>query len=167
VRRNELSVADAVSRQVQVATQIAMIEFIHQQAIAPLKLKADQEWFGLGVEQVLGCRYMADLTGGSYEQYVDRMQRDDPRNRIRAATIDLLHPTEEQSMRPQWVPLYRDAYRVKSARVMHDLIAKAGTGAVPMVLSAIRASPPADGPGLVRVIQMTTGVDLTVATKPN
>src|SRR4051794_35057950 len=78
VRRNELSVADAVSRQVQVATQIAMIEFIHQQSIAPLKLKADQEWFGLGVEQVLGCRYMADLTGGSYEQYVDRMQRDDP-----------------------------------------------------------------------------------------
>src|SRR4051794_6077 len=146
VRRNELSVADAVSRQVQVATQIAMIEFIHEQAVAPLKLKPDQEWFGLGVEQVLACRYMADLTGGSYEQYVDRMQRDDPRNRIRAATIDLLHPSEEQSMRREWVPLYRDAYRVKSARVIHELISKAGLGAVPMVLSAGGASPPPPGP---------------------
>jgi len=145
---------------------VAVVEFIDKQAIEPLKLKPDQTWFGQGVETVLSSRYMADLAGADYEQIVGRLLRDRPGNPVRSDTVDLLHPADPSSMRPEWVPAYEDAMRIKSSRVVHDLIAKAGQTAIPMSFSAIRASPPADGPALLKLIATVTGVDLSNDVKP-
>jgi hypothetical protein len=68
-------------------------------------------------------------------------------------------------MRPEWVPAYREAYRVKSARVVRAWVDKSGESAVSLTLAAMRASPPADGPALVKLIARTTGVDLTDEVK--
>ena len=54
-----------------------------------------------------------------------------------------------------------DAYRIRSARVVQDWLKKTGNSSISMTLAAMRASPPADGPALVKLIAVTTGVDLT------
>jgi hypothetical protein len=166
VRNYESAIASAIASHAQAVTQVALVEFIQKQATEPMKLKPDQAWFGQGLETVLSSRYMADLTGADYEQVVGRLLRDRPGNPVRAATVDLLHPPDPATMRPEWVPAQEEAMRIRSSRVVHDLIAKGGQSAVPMCLSAIRVSPPADGPALVRLIAAATGVDLSSAVKP-
>jgi hypothetical protein len=165
IRGYESAIDQAFSGHVQALTQVALAEFIHKQAIEPLKLKPDQAWFGIGLENVLSSRYIADLTGGDYEQIAGRLMRDRPDNPVRAGSIDLLNPADPATMRPEWMPAYEDALRVKSSRVVHDLVAKAGNTVVPMTLAALRASPPADGKALVRVIAVSSGVDLSNALK--
>lgn len=165
MQRNEASVVDAFSRRSQLIAQLALIEFIQKQALDPLKLKDDQQWLGLGMQAVLSARYMHDLLGISEEDLLARMTRDDPRNPIRPDAVDLLHPADRAQMKREWVPLYGDAYRVKSARVVRNWSAKCGESAVATTLAAMRANPPADGPALIKLISVTTGVDLTSEVK--
>ena len=166
VRRGEAAVIDAVSKRAMIVTQLAMIDFIGQNAVQPLKLKLDQMWFGMGIEAVLSSRYAAELTGMRADDVLDRMTRDDPRNPVRAATVDLLRPADASSMRPEWVPAYNDAFRVKATRVVRQLLNQSGETGVSMALVAFRATPPPDGPALLKMIKVSTGVDLADAVKP-
>jgi hypothetical protein len=165
VRRNEAAIADAIARRGIVITQLALIQFIHANGIEPLKLTEDQLWFGYGVEAVLSARYMADVAGLDFDDLVARMTHDNRRNPIRTETIDLLHPTSRAEMRPEWVPLYGDAYRAKSARVIYQWIKQAGDSAVSMTITAMRNKTPPDGAALVKLIHLTTNVDLSDAVK--
>jgi hypothetical protein len=94
------------------------------------------------------------------------MTRDNPQNPVRSESIDLLHPADPSTMKREWLPAYNDAYRIKSARVVRQWLSQAGDSAVALALVAFRASPPADGQALIRMIKMSTGVDLTDAVKP-
>jgi hypothetical protein len=165
LRFNENAVLDAFSRRGQLITQLSIIEFIQKQALEPLKLKDDQQWLGLGMQAVLSVKYMHDLLGVNEKELLDRMMRDDPRNPVRPDAIDLLHPADRNQMKREWVPLYGDAFRVKSARVVRAWSEKCGESAVATTLAAIRANPPADGPALLKLINVTTGVDLAKEVK--
>ncbi|CAN5651079.1 hypothetical protein BH09PLA1_BH09PLA1_13640 [soil metagenome] len=165
MQRNEASVVDAFSRRAQLLVQLSIIEFIQKEAIDPLNLKGDQQWLGLGMQAVLSAKYMHDLLGISQDDLLSRMTRDDPRNPIRPDAVDLLHPADRTQMKREWVPLYGDAFRVKSARVVRAWSEKCGESAISTTLAAMRASPPADGPALVKLITVTTGVDLTNEVK--
>ncbi len=161
IRNNESSLVEAFTRRAQVLTQMSIIDFIHKQTFDPMKLKDDQMWLAFGTEAVLSTRYMRDSVGMSYDDLIQRMMLDNPRNPVKASSIDLLHPTDPKYMKPAYVPLYLDAYHVRSTRVINELIKKGGASAVSTTLNAIRANPPADGPALVKLIAVTTGVDLT------
>jgi hypothetical protein len=161
MRYNEAAVVDAFSRRAQLITQLSIIEFIQKQALEPLKLKDDQQWMGLGMQAVLSVKYMHDLLGVAQNDLLDRMTRDDPRNPVRPDAIDLLKPADRGQMKREWVPLYGDAFRVKSARVVRAWSDKCGESAVATTLAAMRKNPPADGPALLKLISVTTGVDLT------
>lgn len=166
VRRNEAAIADAISRRGMVVTQLALIDFIHKQGVEPLKLKDDQQWFGMGIEAVLSARYMNDFAGLNFDELVARMTFDNPRNPIRSSTVDLIHPANKSDMRPEWIPVYGDAYRAKSAKVVYKWYKDAGESAVSVTLRALREKVPADGPGLIALIKLTSNVDLTEAVKP-
>jgi hypothetical protein len=161
MQRNEALVVDAFSRRSQLVAQLGLIDFIQKQAIDPLKLKDDQQWLGLGMQAVLSTKYMHDLLGISQEDLLNRMTRDDPRNPIRPDSIDLLRPADRGQMKPEWAPLYGDSFRVKSARVVRAWSDKCGESAIATTLAAMRANPPADGAALLKLIHVTTGVDLT------
>src|SRR5262249_47227050 len=105
--------------------------------------------------------------GISHDELLDRMSRDNPTNPVRSGSIDLLHPADPSTMRREWLPAYNDAYRIKSARVIREWVAKAGDGAIALAIVAFRASPPADGAALVKMIKISSGVDLSDAVKPN
>ncbi|MGH7180278.1 MAG: hypothetical protein ACREJC_23065 [Tepidisphaeraceae bacterium] len=166
VRGTENGVINAVAVRGPFLIQLHLIGFIHEQAIAPLKLRRDQEWFGVGLEAVLSTQYMCEMAGVSPEVLLRRIVNDAPRNPIRAATIDLLHPADPKELRAQYLPAYSEAFRIKSTRAVQELISKGGPGAPGKAIAAIRANPPADGAAMVALIRAATGVDLTNATKP-
>jgi hypothetical protein len=58
---------------------------------------------------------------------------DDPRNPIRPATVDLLHPADPAQLRASYLPAYVDAYNRKSVRAARALLTKAGEGAAAKV----------------------------------
>jgi hypothetical protein len=64
-------------------------------------------------------------------------------------------------MRPAAVPYYNQALRRKAVSVVATLAQKGGDGALTKVVAALRTKLPADGPALVKMIQETTGVDLS------
>lgn len=161
MQSNEAAVVTAFSRRCQLVAQLAIIDFIQKQAIEPLKLKDDQQWLGLGMQAVLSAKYLRDLLGVSEHELLDRMTRDNTSNPIRPEAVDLLKPANRDDMRPEWVPLYGDSFRVKSARVVRAWSDRCGESAIATTLAAMRKNPPADGPALLKLIQVTTGVDLT------
>ena len=59
------------------------------------------------------------------------------------------------------MPLYLDTSARKATRAIAHMIAVEGAGALPRVLIAMRQSPPADVASLVKLIQSTTGYDMT------
>jgi hypothetical protein len=166
MRYNEAMVVEAFSRRAQLVAQLAIIDFIQKQAIEPLTLKEDQQWLGLGMQAVLSAKYMHDLLGVSQEDLLNRMTRDDARNPIRPDSVDLLNPADRSQMRQEWIPMYGDAFRVKSARVVRGWSDKCGESAIATTLAAMRANPPADGEALLKLIHVTTGVDLSAEVRP-
>jgi hypothetical protein len=155
-----MSVMHDVAMQAQRRAWMAFVQFIGEQAMAPLKPKPDQQWFTFGVSSVLGARYAAQLIGAPAEEVLAGLSMDDPRNPIRPATLDLLHPADPAQLRSSYLPAYIDAYNRKSVRATRALLDKAGDGAAAKVLAAWKASPPADGAALVALIKSATGVDI-------
>ncbi len=119
----------------------------------------------MGCEATLSTRYMADLIGLDTAGLLSRILMDNPRNPIHADSIDLIHPPDAKSIKPEWIAAYGDAFRVKSARAVSALLTKAGSGAASLAIIAIRASPPPDGPALLQLIKTATRVDLSDEVK--
>lgn len=161
IRGTEGGILDAVSRETLAMTTVGFVELVSSQALTALNLKPDQEWLGVGIAGVLAAIYVADLSGMSAEQLLDGLTQENRGNPIRPATIDLLRPMNLNELRPQMLGAYVDAYRRRAMQAVRVLYDRGGEGAIPKVIAAIRANPPADGPALVTLIQQTTGVDLT------
>ncbi len=166
IRGTEGSILDAVSRETLAMTTVGLVELVSSQALTALNLKPDQEWLGVGIAGVLAAIYVADLSGMSADQLVDGLTQENRGNPIRPATIDLLHPMNLNELRPQMLGAYLDAYRRRAMQTVRSLYNRGGDGAIAKVIAAIRANPPADGPALVKLIQQTTGVDLTDSLRP-
>ena len=96
-----------ISGQSQFLVQRMFIDFLFAQAFDPLKLSADQQWLGLGITGVLSAKYAAMACGTHQEDLLARMTFEDPRQRIKMASIDLLHPMDLRDMRPEYVPPLR------------------------------------------------------------
>jgi hypothetical protein len=162
----EAGVAQSVSGRSMSVAQLTFVDFIYDQAIKPMSLNQQTEWFGVGLAGVLSSRYVSQLTGINLDMFLRNMTGDDPRNPIRSATIDLLHPTPQSEMRPQAAPFYGDAYRRKAARVVVNWLNKAGDDAIPKTITALKQSKPQDGQTLLKQIQQASGVDLSDDVKP-
>ena len=44
--------------------------FIQEQAIDPLKLRRDQSWLGMGIENYLSAKYTSQVTGTSFDELI-------------------------------------------------------------------------------------------------
>ena len=167
VRETQASVLAAISRRCQFIVQMSFIEFIADEVFQPLNLKPDQAWIGLGVAGALGARYASLITGTPKEQIIAEMTYEHPRHPVKDRTIDLLDPTDPQDLRRNIVPLYIDAMRRKSTRVIDHWIDTDGTTPITQTIQAMRQQMPPDGEGLVNLIRKTTGTDLAPSLKAN
>jgi hypothetical protein len=161
IRQIEQSLAARVGVMAQGQSQSLFYAFIAEHVMDPLKLKEDQEWIGVGIAMVLSGRYVAQLIGMNASDLVRVMSADNPRNPMRPAVVDLLHPTPRAEIRQEAVGAYIDAYRRKATRVVAQWVAGAGDDAIPKVLTALRQGVPPDGPGLLKLVQQQTGTDLS------
>lgn len=149
------------------AAQMEMLNFISQSTLEPLKLtRDDQQWFAVGVAGVLSARYLALVNGSQPDSFLLAMTQDDRRNPVRSATVNLLSPMNPADMRPVARPAYADAVRRKATAVAKSWLDRAGEQALPKVISAVRAAPPADGAALVKIIAAQSGIDLTADLQP-
>jgi hypothetical protein len=142
-----------------VGAQLAAI--IDSQGVAPLALSEDQKWFGRGIANVLSAKYASMITGDPRAELIKMLTAEHPANPIPTSAVDLLHPLDVKDMRQDMLPAYYDAANRKSARAIQAVVEKAGDGAIPKCITAIRDKKPADGPALVKLVQEATGVDLT------
>lgn len=166
VQQSEAEIADAKSGRSQFLTQMAFVQLVNDQAMKPLNLSPEQAWFGLGVSGFLAAKYAAPILGVPRAQLLEAMTFEHPRNPVKAATIDLMHPTPATELRERYVALYLDAMRRKSIGVVAGWVGQAGEDAIARTLAAMRQAPPADAGALVELIRQTTGADLSPQLSP-
>lgn len=166
IQTAEQGVAQELSKQAQLRVHFELVQFIEKMLLERFDYKPDQVWFRLGVSASLASRHASTITGSDPLHFVLPMVVE-PRNaRVRAATVDLLAPTELSSLRREYVGAYMDALRRKSVAAVFDWLKKAPEGALPKVLVAIHDTQPADGEAIARLIQEQTGIDVTPDLKP-
>lgn len=166
VQATERVLADETARRAQVGLQVSFITFMVETVFRPMGLKTGQDWFGVGASGVLSAKYAATVTGANEEWLMRQMTAESPRVPVKAAGVDLLHPQDLSVLREQAVPFYLDAVRRKSTAAVAYLVGKAGPGALPKVIVAMRKQLPADGEGLVALIKSETGVDVSDQVRP-
>jgi hypothetical protein len=168
IHQIEAQLAARISQDSQARTQLAFIGFFASDVLEPLKARPEQEWFGVGMSNLLSARYLAQLNGMDLPTLLHNMTADLPPrvNPIRPGNVDLLNPTPLSDMRAEAIPYYVDAYRRKATRVVASWSTRGGEGSIAKVLTAMRKQMPADGDGLVKLIQQISGIDLTPELRP-
>jgi len=161
VDRNEANIAASLSMQGMIMLQTGLVAAIDDAAVKPLGLKPGQEWFGIGVEGLLSTRYLTQLNGMRNQDMLRILTDDDPRNPIRAATVNLIHPIPATQLRPGYADAYVDSLRRRSVVVLDGLLKRTGDDALPKLLAAVKESPPKDPEALVDLIKQTVGVDIS------
>ena len=157
---------DRVSGQTQPMVFNLTAEHIGQTYFDPMKLRRDQQWLALGVTGYFASKYAGQLTPSSKEEWLRGLTYDNPRFPVSAKAIDLTHPVEEGAMRPIAVPYYNQALRRKAMQVVVKWVEMGGEASLTKVVTAVRAKPPADGVALIKLIQDTSGIDLTKDAAP-
>jgi hypothetical protein len=137
------------------------VSFIQEKQIDPLKLKLDQSWLGSGVANFLAAKYTAVVTGVEKNSILAQLTSEPNVFPVSARSVDLAHPLDEASMKPAIVPYYKVSMQRKATAVVAVWVDQAGEAAIPRTLTAMRAKMPADGAALVKMIQETTGADLS------
>ncbi len=160
----EASIAKEVDMRARVVLGSGFAQIINNTAFEPLKPKEDQVWFGVGVASLLSAKYAAMITGEPRQQLVGALIYEHPQAPLKMSAIDLLHPTDIKTLRPEMIPAYLDTVRRKSCRAIEYMVEKGGgDSAIAKASAAFRDKKPADGPALVKVVQEASGVDLTPA----
>src|SRR5205814_1802173 len=136
-------------------------EHISKTLFDPMKLRRDQQWISLGVTAYFASKYAAELGPYPKDFWLKEMSTEPPRFPVSAKMINLLKPMEESAMRPQAVPFYNQAMRVKSTVAVMKWVEKGGEASVTKVLAALKNGLPPDGAGLVKMVQEVGGVDLS------
>ena len=149
------------ARQAPSAIFNLFVTFITEKQIDPLKLKLDQSWLGSGVANFLAAKYTAVVTGAEKNNILAQLTSEPNVFPVSARSVDLAHPLDEASMKPAIVPYYKVSMQRKATAVVAVWVDQAGEAAIPRTLTAMRARMPADGAALVKLIQETTGADLS------
>jgi hypothetical protein len=160
VQQTERMVADEVARRARVGLQVGLITFVIDEVFRPMGLKKGQDWFGVGASGVLSARYVARVSGAAEKELLDQMVAESPRVPVKAAGVDLIRPVEMGALREQVVPFYLDAVRRKSTAAVRAIEEQGGRGSIGKVIAGMRKDLPADGEGLVKLIERETGVDV-------
>ena len=161
IQRFKDDLVRTIANEAQPAVFNRLGQHIDEQYLQPLKLRQDQMWFAMGINGYFSGKYGSQLTGVGRDVWVKMMTFEDRRYPVSSRSIDLTHPADESTLRPEAVSLYVQAMRRKSIAVVDKWASEKGEAALTKVLVAVRAKPPADGAALVKLVQELTGADLS------
>jgi hypothetical protein len=151
----------------QSGTRNVLAEFIRKHVVEPLKFPTSLTWFGQGVTGVYAVKYSALLSGSSREAQIASLIRPDPRNPLRAQSLDLVNPLDPAEMRPQLVQVYNEAAVHRGVDIVNAWVVRGGDGVLAKTLPALRAHPPDTAIDLIKIIRDATGIDLTPNMRPD
>jgi hypothetical protein len=157
----EASVAASIEIRSRTLVGAVFAAIVNDNGMMPLKLREDQAWFGLGAASILSAKYAAVISQEPRAELVKLLTYEHPANPLKTTAIDLLHPTDMNTMRQDALPSYYDTVRRKSGQAVQFIVEQAGDAAIPKCIIAIRDKKPADGAALVKVVKDATGVDVT------
>jgi hypothetical protein len=163
----EGGLAVELSGRAQMRLQMELLQFVEERLMERYEWKGDQVWLRLGLVAVLSAEYAGQITGNPPIRFVAPVVVEPQNVRLRAANIDLLHPTDPTELRREYLRAYMDAMRRKSVAVVWDWLREAkAEDAVPRTLRAVFEQKPGTGEELVRIIREATGVDLGKQLSP-
>lgn len=137
------------------------VSFIQDRCVAPLNLKADQKWLGVGLTNYLGAKYSALVMDVKKEDLVNQLLAEPEVVPVSMRTVDLLHPADEKTMKEEMRPYYAVATQRKATFMVAIWAEQAGGDAgIPAVLKAVRAKLPEDGRALLAVVKDAGKVDM-------
>jgi hypothetical protein len=156
--------ANVMNTAAQQAAQTVIAQFftfVQDKVVAPLKLKDDQKWFGVGLTNYLGVKYGALALGMNRAELLKSVVAEPEAFPVSMRSVNLLNPDEAKTMREEIRPYYTVAAQRKATLVIAVWTEQAGgdTG-IAKVLSEVRAKPPADAWALLGVIKDASKVDL-------
>jgi hypothetical protein len=152
--------AEVLSQQGESLVVRRMAFFVNQQVVAPMKLTAQQQWFGWGLMGTLAAKYGSEILGSPRANMLADESAELP-NRMSPRGIDLTALPDPKDIKPIYLSAYVDAMSRKATGVIGGIVTKQGDGIIPKLLSAIKANPPADNAALIKIISDTTGTDPT------
>jgi hypothetical protein len=157
----DAAVAKQATDQVTPVTFSLFVQFLREKHLDPLKLRRDQQWLAMGISNLLAVKYANMVTTAPRDEMLRGLVNEPANFPVSARSIDLTKPTDEASMRAELVPYYTMSMQRKSLAVVALWVEQAGEGAIPKVLTALRKGVPAGAAGLVKLVQETSGVDLS------
>jgi len=140
-----------------------LITGIRESATDPLKLRRDQQWFGMGIENYFATKYLGPLTGDKPQDLLALLATPNPNMPVNPLTINLVTPKTEDILKTELVPAYNAAMRLRATAAVAYWAKEKGDASITKVLAAVRANVPADGVALVKLIQSEGGIDLSRA----
>ena len=156
----------AVSLFGQSGTRNVFADFLLNQEMVPLKLAATEGWFAHSVSELYAIKYATFLTGSSRRGLISVLLRGDPRNPLDWPPLDLVHPLDPGGMWPEYRKIYDNAVIRKGSFVVDSWMNKGGDGVLAKALPALRAGSPQNAADLIKIIQQSTGIDLTPVMLP-
>lgn len=166
IQRLDFELANLIADQTEPAIFNLLTQHISSKSFDIPKTPRDQQWLAMGVTGYFAAKYAGMLTLEPRDLWLKMMTFEDARFPVSSKPIDLTKPLDPASMRPAAVPYYGQAMRRKAVAVVMKWAEKNGEASVTKAALAARAKPPADGAGLVKLIQEVTGVDLTKELGP-
>jgi hypothetical protein len=143
-----------------------LADFILANVAKPLKVAPTENWFETSLSEIYAIKYASRIIGSSRWALTRALLIGDPRNPIEWEPLDLVHPLDPGSMRPEFENFYDNAVIRKGAFVLDALITKGGDGVLAKAIVAMRATAPANAADLIRIILQTSGIDPTPVMLP-
>lgn len=136
-------------------------EFIIENALGDLPNREDQIWLKTGLAGALATKYTAALYGTPTSSFLPNLAKNPHTDPIVPDSIDLLHPARTGELRPELVHAYTLARHMKAAVILSHWLERAGGNQIAPLIEAVKATHPAQGESLVKVVTKSSGINLS------
>lgn len=161
VVESRLNLLQSIANRAQFVAQLQIIEFLRESVFAPLKLRAEQEWFATGAATIVSAQMITAASGRDLPQLILEMIVEPGNTPYRMTMVNLLRPTNLDDLRPEYVPFYREAVRRKSTAVVWLWLQQGGRDSLSKLMAQVRKQRPEGGNALLEAMRQVNGVDVT------
>jgi len=161
VGESQMNLLQSIANRAQFVAQLQVIDFIREQVLSPLQLRADQEWFVTGAAGVVSAEMITAASGRDLQQLVVEMIMEPGNTPYRMTMVNLLRPENTNDLRPEYVPFYREAVRRKSTAVIWLWLERGGKDSLGKLMAQVRKQRPEGGNALLEAMRQVNNVDVS------
>jgi hypothetical protein len=144
----------------QTGVRHVMTAFLRSEVTSKLNLPDSLSWFGVGLSNVYGVKYSELIAGTPARDAIGVILKGDPRNPLAWRQLDLTHPLNRDSIRPEYVPYYVDAAEHKGTFIVQQWANLARKDSLVKMLVALRKKPPTNPDELAQTVKAASGIDI-------